>query len=422
MDLNNNHIIDEPSGEISTLELEADVQANLAKDKPRKKPSPPKKELDLLTDMLEISNRIEEAATGDIVSLPPVMLLDGRPIIKQNSINLIQGSYGSHKSRLAENLVASLIAKDDCTTDFWGFEKNPNETFAVAYIDTERNIREELPRALQTIRRLAGCKPRKKHPRLHLHSIKKYDRSIRQDATQLILSKIRQDTAHHHLVVVLDVITDCLNGFNDDKEAVRLYDFLGNLCEDHDCTVIAVIHENPNSNKARGHVGTEGANKSSTVFKIGYEKGQDGKESDFIKLEFLKLRHGKKPSPIYLRFCEEASNLVEASKEELEAAGITSSTANSTDEFPSLVSEAFANNESIPRSELLKYLTEKMKKSERTVDKYLKRLMANENTWVNNAKGEPCTLIKNGSNGTPLIYSLEIIAKDLGSPPPLEGT
>lgn len=407
----NEHIIEEPTGNLSVEELAADVNAQRIVDVPEPQQDSEKVEFDLVADMLATKECIELAATKDVVSLPPVITLNDTHIIKRNSINLIQGAYGSHKSRLAENLVALLIAKEDCSTDFWELERYPHETFSVAYIDTERNTKDELPRVLQNIRKLGGHNPRTACKQLHLYTIKKYERNRRQEATQLILRKIRQEVKNH-LVVVLDVITDCLKSFNNEEASLKLYDFLGNLCEEHDCTVIAVIHENPGSHKARGHVGSEGVNKSSTVIRIGYEKNQDSTPTDIIKLEFLKLRHGKKPSPIWLRFCEKTYNLIPASKEDLDEAGINGTSTNRTDDLTTFLSQAFVDKSTIPRKELLTFLSNALQKSERTIDTYLTRLMKDSSTWINDSEGVPCALSKEGGKGKTLYYQLKKIESE----------
>jgi hypothetical protein len=106
-----------------------------------------------------------------------------------------------------------------------------------------------------------------------------------------------------NLLVILDVVTDCVKSFNNDADALSLFDYIGNLCEDHGTAFLLLLHENPGAGeKARGHVGTEALNKANTQIQIGYERKRKREDSQLIKLKFLKCRNGAKPSPVYFQF------------------------------------------------------------------------------------------------------------------------
>ncbi len=129
------------------------------------------------------------------------------------------------------------------------------------------------------------------------------------------LDDVRQKHAHEHVMVVLDVITDCIGSFNDPKESMKLLDHLNVVINQYNVSFICVIHENPNSfgeAKARGHLGTELINKASTVISIGFDKGANSVATDLIALKFLHTRNTKKPEPHYLRYSEEVRGLVVA--------------------------------------------------------------------------------------------------------------
>ena len=113
-----------------------------------------------------------------------------------------------------------------------------------------------------------------------------------------------------HLFCLIDVVTDAVGDFNDAKESMKLYDFIGNLCDRHNATFLLVIHQNPGTEKARGHTGTEATNKASTALQIGFEKDASGNDSELIRLRYLKLRRGKRPEPVYLQYSEDAKGLV----------------------------------------------------------------------------------------------------------------
>ncbi|RDV15480.1 hypothetical protein DXT99_08265 [Pontibacter diazotrophicus] len=257
---------------------------------------------------------IEDNASKAIVRSQPIIKLNGQGVIWKRTINIIQGKFGSHKSRLAELLLSLLLSEGYCETDFCGFEKNQLILFLLAYVDTERNQSEQFPMAIQHIRRLAGLPPFESHDRLVPYSLIGFERQHRLKALKSFVEAAMQISSHH-LFILLDVVTDCIGDFNNASESLELFDFLNRLINDHNITFLLIIHENPGTDKARGHTGTEASNKASTIMQIGFEKGANNKDSDLIAVKFLKLRNGKKPDPLYLYFEESTHSLARASQE-----------------------------------------------------------------------------------------------------------
>ena len=249
---------------------------------------------------LELTEQyIKEKARQPILRRAPLISRNGVSIIRPNTVNVIQGKYAQHKSRLAELLIACLLANSESMSDFAGFEKAIDELF-ICYFDTERNTDEECPDALQRIKRTAGYLIAENLPNFRCISLKKAERDKRLNIIEACLAKLRQSTSKH-LFVVLDVITDCLSSFNDLSQSMKLIDLLNNLCESYNATFLVLIHENPTNEKARGHIGTEIANKASTVMQISTDKEGKGTADKLIKLKFLKLRADKVPDDIYFQ-------------------------------------------------------------------------------------------------------------------------
>ena len=77
------------------------------------------------------------------------------------------------------------------------------------------------------------------------------------------------------LAVFVDGIRDVLGDFNDLKESASLIDQCMTITTYKHCTFWSVLHENPGSDKMRGHLGTEGANKASDVIRVTKKKQAD---------------------------------------------------------------------------------------------------------------------------------------------------
>ena len=279
---------------------------------------PPISSTDSLARSLAAEQRIKSTATKPIVFRPPLISRAEVGIIKRNTVNIIQGSYGSHKSRLAE-LFAALMLSIDQSNDpqFLGFKRAALERFCVCYMDTERNMDEEMPAAIQSINRNAGYPLEDIPEHFRFTSIKGEKRKDRLEAVKVFICYLRTQS-DLHLFCLIDVVTDAIGNFNNPEDAMELFDFLGNLCDDFNATFLLVIHQNPGTEKARGHAGTEAMNKAVTALQIGIEKDARGNDTEMIKLRYLKLRHSKKPESLYLQFYQEFNSLRLADLETLD--------------------------------------------------------------------------------------------------------
>ena len=275
--------------------------------------SPPQKG-EYLTRLRQNQEKIEARACQDIRFAQPLLTLGDIGVIYPNTIIVIQGQKGVHKSRLTENFCAAFLNMNT-NNDFIGFRVAPLKRFHVVYIDTERNLNDQFPYAVQRIKERAGFHKTDRPKNFEAVSLIEIERSERFEAITEYLKDVRQQHENENIVVVFDVVTDSIGNFNDPKESMKLLDHLNMIINSHNVTFICVIHENPNSfgdSKARGHLGTEIVNKASTVISIGYEKGASGKRTDLITAKFLHTRNTKLPEPHFLRYSEEAKGLVVA--------------------------------------------------------------------------------------------------------------
>ncbi len=274
--------------------------------------------IDPLCEQLQKTRKfIAERSCQEIHFSQPILSLRGDGIIFPNTIAMVQGQKGVHKSRLTENICAAFLSKNP-TKNFIGFKAAPFKQYVVVYADTERNIKDQFPAAIQRIKMLAGYDRTESPPNLDFISLLEIERKSRFEALKSYMQDLRSRFPKEMIVVVLDVMTDCGENFNDPRESLKLIDFLNVLINQQDITFICVIHENPSSSgesKARGHTGTEATNKASTVMQISLERGANGVITDLIALKFLHTRNTKRPETHYLRYSEEAKSLVVADGE-----------------------------------------------------------------------------------------------------------
>ena len=229
----------------------------------------------LKLDKLELAKKtVNQIAMNEIEFMKPILTRKFENIIFPNSINLIQGKSGVHKSRLAQYFVSAFLTKGD---DF-DFENKllgleAQQEVKVVYIDTERSISEQFPKAIQEIRLKAGYDKSYEIPNFEFTSFINIPRVERLVTAKSYINELRKQS-DKHLVFFLDVATDFIKNFNDVEESMGLVDFLNETINNSNVTFILVIHENPNTqfDKARGHLGTELMNKASSQLYIPVNK------------------------------------------------------------------------------------------------------------------------------------------------------
>lgn len=268
-----------------------------------------------LTELLKTSSELLELSKKPIVRPEPLILLDGKPFIYPNTINVIQGKAGMHKSRVAAAEASILISEKPIISKL-GLQRVSNSPVHTVYIDTERNLKNQYPEVIQNIKLHAGYPIESNAPKFNPITLLKVERKKRLKEIDKLLNKFKTDYSEEaNIVVILDVLTDCIKNFNDATESMELSDMLNIMINDHRITIIAVIHENPghDQNKARGHIGTEIFNKASLAISIAKIKDSDG----LFEIQFLKNRSEVVYNPIPIKFDPKSQQLVKADFEDL---------------------------------------------------------------------------------------------------------
>lgn len=109
-----------------------------------------------LTRLLESQKKIKENKSKPINFSQPILWQKENLVFFPKTINVIQGKAGVHKSCLAETICAALLKTPDSNRDLLDFKTNILTRYAVCYVDTERNLSDQLPYSLQQIQLKAG--------------------------------------------------------------------------------------------------------------------------------------------------------------------------------------------------------------------------------------------------------------------------
>ena len=192
-------------------------------------------------------------------------------------IQFITGHQKNGKTFLMAQLMAAILSKGGERTKEYipGLEFNeeireefPNPT--VLYIDTEQE-KENTAKVARRVHWLCGWPLNEPNDRFHVVWLRA------EDSNEGRWAKVRAAiNKYKPLAVFVDGIRDVLGDFNDLKESASLIDQCMSMSTYLHCTFWSVLHENPGSDKMRGHLGTEAANKASDVIRVTKKKTGSG--------------------------------------------------------------------------------------------------------------------------------------------------
>ena len=248
--------------------------------------------------MIESYKRINKSRKNTIKRLPRLITMDGKTIAYQNSLTLIQGKMGCHKSRLAELMMSCILGKSKQTNDYMKLDSKLVE-FKMMYIDTERSEYSQLPHAINRIFTFAGLEEDKLLWNVKYSSLTQVSPKKRSVALKRVFKHYVRGHESMHYIFFLDVMSDCVEDFNSSKESQGFISRLNKLISKYNCSIICILHENPSSlsDKPRGHLGTEVQNKATTVLRMV-------KNSSGIKLVKRKARFENSGTIFLLEFDE----------------------------------------------------------------------------------------------------------------------
>jgi hypothetical protein len=357
-----------------------------------------------LKTVLATREKLKEIKASEIRFSQPVLKQGENAVIFPHTINVIQGQAGVHKSRLAENICAAFLKLNGSQNELLGFNRHSfTANHTVVYVDTERNLTEQLPYALQSIQIKAGYN-RDDHPsNFEYISLLQISRKERFAALNEYLNHIKKST-NNPLFIVLDVSTDCIEDFNKTEKSMELIDLMNMAINEHNVIFLCLIHENPKSDKARGHFGTELMNKASTVMQVGFEKDASQNDTEIIRVKYLKCRSTARHTPFYIKYSNEAKGLVLADANDVSGVINNRKQKASNDDITEFIEMYLGDGTTLTRVELLDKLCKDFKASQRTIESRIAEIMSSD-IEIFNAQGQGCKLSKETKEKT-VYYKL----------------
>lgn len=162
---------------------------------------------------------------------------------------------------------------------------------SILYFDTEQD-KYDSQMVMRRVQYLCGWDFEVDNPQFHIYSMRDFDKfdekkSIPQNRMFAIRTAIEY---YKPTVVFIDGVRDLIDDFNDLSESARLVQELMSITSQNNCCIWSVLHVNPNSDKMRGHLGTELGNKVTDVFSVHKNKDQATGEVTF-EVKQVAARH-----------------------------------------------------------------------------------------------------------------------------------
>ena len=201
---------------------------------------------------------LSEAVTPHLLDLTkPAPII--KPIIEQNgmmlaslgNISAVVGAAKSKKTFLCTALVGGLLAEKG------DFGITPRLA-KVLWVDTEQSML-HVRKVTERIHRLAGWNEGRNCGMLRTLTLREVEPKRRAELLYMAIELYQPQ------LVVVDGISDLMYNTNDIEESDRIVGQLMALSTEYNCHIICVLHTNPNSDKARGHVGSALQRKAETV-------------------------------------------------------------------------------------------------------------------------------------------------------------
>ena len=213
-------------------------------------------ELDLAKERVEpyivdMSKRIPD--------IEPLISINGSCVCSRGNISAVCGEAKSRKTFLTSALVASAMAIPAPILDnFESVDKNMD--IEVLWVDTEQG-EQHVRRVVERISTMTGAKAggALSEPRLTTLALRELDPAERK---QVMYDALR---LKHYDIIVIDGIADLQRNTNDLEESDALIGELMALSTHTRAHILCVLHTNPGSDKARGHLGSSLQRKAESV-------------------------------------------------------------------------------------------------------------------------------------------------------------
>lgn len=193
-------------------------------------------------------------AEKDIPQPEPTVKINSAAIASPGNITAIGAAAKAGKTAVVGVLLAGAISKNGLIDGFSEISISPNpEGKAVISLDTEQSEADQQYNVRAVLKR-AGISRTPTYFRAY--NIRQLKTEEYQATTNAICDLCRSAYKGIHLIVI-DGGADFILSVNDESAASSIVQYFTHLAIKYQCAVIVIVHQNPGSEKERGHFGSE---------------------------------------------------------------------------------------------------------------------------------------------------------------------
>ena len=187
----------------------------------------------------------------------PVLTHDYICIASEGNLSAVVGEAKSKKTFLCTMLVGEYV-RSQVERHTHDFTYSPP---TVLWVDTEQ-AESHVARVAKRIHRMAKLPEGRSSDMLNVLTLREIEPKERAEVLYKAIDLYRPK------LVVVDGISDLMYNTNDIEESDRIVGTLMAYTTKYNCHIMVVLHTNPNSDKARGHIGSTLQRKAETVLYV----------------------------------------------------------------------------------------------------------------------------------------------------------
>jgi len=199
----------------------------------------------------------------------PTISIDDNCISSSGNLTILAGASKGGKTGFLNGLIAGSVNHENRNVDSFGCSINPNTSKKlVLHLDNEQAVHNH-HKAIKGIIRRSGLSH---HPDYFKScNLRKFTPDERREALKAMLEKYSA-LFNGVFAVFIDGIADLVNSVNEETECNAMVLFLEGLAMQYNCPIISVLHYNPNTEKGRGHLGSQCERKCESFLSITRDK------------------------------------------------------------------------------------------------------------------------------------------------------
>lgn len=251
-------------------------------------------------------------AEKDIPQDQVIIEIAGAKFASQNNISAISAAPKGAKTAVMNGMVAGSISFNGQVAGFPDIKVRPNEEQkAVIVLDTEQSMADQQHNVRIILKRSALDRTPE---HLRCYNITSLNLGDYQEKTNRICELCAERFGGIHSIYI-DGGADFIASVNDEEQSSGIVKFFRQLAIAYQCAVVVIVHQNPGSEKERGHFGSELQRKIYGLLSIE-------KKGDTFSINGKMLRRsGNNDVPVInFQYCKEQGYHVQVDAGDQEAA------------------------------------------------------------------------------------------------------